>query len=139
MCRLRGKRFRWFLQIGGVELAQISRHALIDLRKSPLHLRAGEILIAIIDRLELAAVDRNARLREQAQLSTKRDELCANLADRSSVILAEIRNRLVVGNEPAEQPHDLNVASRLTLKSAARLHPIKVAADVKLQQHRRMI
>src|SRR5215831_15978018 len=70
MYRLRGKRFRWLLQIGGVELAQISRHTLIDLRKSPLHLRAGEILIAIIDRLELAAVDRNARLREQAQLST---------------------------------------------------------------------
>src|SRR5499433_4043134 len=36
------------------------------------------------------------------------DELRANLADRSSVVLAEIRNRLVVGDEPAEQPHDLN-------------------------------
>ena len=58
-----------------------------------------------------------------------------NLAHRSSVILAEIRNRLVVWNEPAEEPHDLNVASRLTLKSAARLHTIEVALDVKLQQH----
>ncbi len=139
MCRLRGECFPWLLQIGGVELAQISRHALIDLRKSALHLCEREILIAIIDRLELAAVDRNARLRAQAQLSTKGDELCANFADRSSVILAEIRNRLVVGIEPAEQPHDLNVASSLTLQSAARLHTIKVAVDVKLQQHRWMI
>src|SRR5262249_15090539 len=112
---------------------------IIDLCKSAFHLCAGEILISIIDRLELAAVDRNARLREQAQLSTKGDELRANLADRSSVILAEIRNRLVVGNEPAKQPHDLNVASRLTLQSAARLHTIKVAVDVKLQQHRWVI
>src|SRR5215475_10945923 len=85
MCRLRGKRFRWLLQIGGVELAQISRHTLIDLRKSALHLCPREILIAIIDRLELAAVDRNPRLREQAQISAKGDELRTNLADRSSV------------------------------------------------------
>src|SRR5262249_18636946 len=112
---------------------------IIDLCKSAFHLCAGEILISIIDRLELAAVDRNTRLREQAQLSAKGNELRANLADCSSVILAEIRNRLVVGTEPAEQPHDLNVASRLTLKSAARLHAIEVAIDVKLQQHRWMI
>src|SRR5215831_12744310 len=132
MCRLRGKRFRWLLQIGGVELAQISRHALIDLRKSALHLCAGEILVAIIDRLELAAVDRDARLREQAQLSAKGDELGANLAYCSSVVLAEIGDRLVVGSEPPEQPHDLNVASGLTFESAARLNPIEVAVDVEL-------
>ena len=52
---------------------------LLDLRKSALHLRAGEILVAIIDRLELTAADRTARLREQAQLSTKGDEPCANV------------------------------------------------------------
>src|ERR1700757_3537447 len=39
--RLRGKRFRRLLQIGGVKLAQIPRHTLIDLRKAALHLRAG--------------------------------------------------------------------------------------------------
>src|SRR6202040_2294046 len=55
--RLRSEGFRWFLQVGGVELAQIPRHALLDLSKPALHLRAREILVAIVDRFELAAVD----------------------------------------------------------------------------------
>ena len=54
--RLRSEGFRWFLQVGGVELAQIPRHALLDLSKPALHLRAGEILVAIVDRFELIAL-----------------------------------------------------------------------------------
>jgi hypothetical protein len=43
------------------------------------------------------------------------------LADRRPVILAEIGNRLVMGNQPTGGPHHLNVAGSLTLKPAARL------------------
>ena len=121
------------------ELAQIPRHALLDLSKPALHLRAREILVAIVDRFELAAVDGDARLRQKAYLSANGDELRAHLAYRRPVILAEIGNRLVIGNQPGREPHHLNVAPGLTLEPAARLNAVEIAVDVQLQQHRGMI
>src|SRR5215208_5128715 len=139
MRRLDGKGLRWLLQVGRVELAKIARHALLDLRQAALHLRAREVLVAVVDRLELAAVNRHARLRQQADLSAERHKLRTHLADRRSVILAEIGNRLVIGNQPTAEPHDLNVAASLSFKSAARLKPVEITVDVELEQHRRMI
>src|ERR1700730_5844678 len=137
--RLRSEGFRWFLQVAGVELAQISRHALLDFRIPRASLRAREILVAMVDRFELAAVDGDARLRQKAYLSANGDELRAHLTYRRPVILAEIGNRLVIRNQPTGEPHHLNVAARLTLKPAARLNPIEITVNVELQQHRRMV
>ena len=117
-------RLRWLLQIGSVELAQITRHALIDLRQPALHLGAREVLVTVVDRLELAAVDRDARQCQQAQLPAKNNELSAHLADGGPVILAEIGNRLVIGNEAAGQPQHFNIATSLALQPTARLNPI---------------
>src|ERR1700730_352933 len=139
MRRLDGKRFRWFLQVGRVELAQVPRHALIDLCQAALHLRAREVLVAVVDRFELAAVNCDAGLRQQTDHSAKGDKLRTHLADRRSVILAEIGNRLVIGSQPNGEPHDFNVAARLTLKPTARLNSVEITEDVELQQHRRMI
>ena len=61
------------------------------------------------------------------------------LPDGTAIVLAEVGNRLVIGSEPARQPHHLNVAPGLTLQPAARLDPIEIAVDVELQQYRRMI
>jgi hypothetical protein len=47
------------------------------LSKPALHLRAREILVAIVDRFELAAVDGDARLRQKTYLSANGDELAA--------------------------------------------------------------
>src|SRR5260221_1553192 len=105
------------------------------LSEAALHLRTREILVAVVDRFELTAVDGNARFRQQAHLSAKCDELRAHLAYRRPVILAEISNRLVIGNKPAREPHDFNVAGGLTLKPAARLNPIEIAVDVELQRY----
>src|SRR5262245_53006605 len=139
MRRPRGQRFRWLLQAGGIELAQIPCHALFDLSQPALHLRSREILVAAVHRLELAAVNGHARAGQQAQLSAKGDELHAHLAYRTPAILAEISNRLVIGNQPAGEPHHLNVAPSLAFKSAARLDSIEVAVDVELQEYRWMI
>src|SRR3984957_12175203 len=65
--------------------------------------------------------------------------MSTHFADGSAIVLAEVGNRLVIGDEPASQPHHLNVAPGLVLKPPARLHPIEIAVNVKLQQHRRMI
>src|SRR5204862_948391 len=87
----------------------------------------------------LAAVNGDARHRQQPKLPAKRDKPRTHFADRKAVILAEISNRLVIGNQPTCQPHHLNVAASLALKPAARLNPTEVAVDVELKQHRRMI
>src|SRR6266480_1635842 len=137
--RLRSEGFRWVLQVGGVELAQIPRHALLDLSKPALHLRAREVLVAVVDRLELAAIDGDARCRQKAYLSANGDELRAHLADRRPVILAEIGDRLVIGNQPTGEPHDLHVATGLTFKPAARLNPIEITVGVELQKDRRTV
>src|SRR5215471_12186839 len=139
MRRPRRKRFRWLLPIGGVELAQIARHALLDLLQPALHLRTREILVARVHRLELAAVNRHARARQQTKLSAKRNEPRTYLADRRAVILAEVSNRLVIGNQSTGEPHHLNVAPTLTLEPTARLNAIEIAVDVQLQQDRGMV
>src|SRR5262249_30744436 len=63
----------------------------------------------------------------------------ADLADGATVVLPEIRNRLVIRDQPAREPHHLDVAPGLTLQPAARLNPVEIAVDVELQKDRRMI
>src|SRR6516165_1461072 len=121
---LRRQLFRWFLQVGRVELRKIASYALFQLGAASLHLPAREVLVAGIDGLKLAAVDRNARLREQAHQAAQFDKLYADLLDRWSTVLAEVGYRLVIGNQPARQPHHLHIAPCLTLKPPARLNPI---------------
>jgi hypothetical protein len=75
----------------------------------------------------------------KAYLSANGDELCAYLAYRRPIILAEIGNRLVIRNQPTGEPHHLNIAPALALKPAARLNPIEITIDVELEHHRRMV
>src|ERR1700704_5739602 len=138
--RLGCARQRRLLPIRAVQLVQIASDALLDLRQAPLHLGAREVLVSVVHRLELAAIDRNAGfLREQAHRAAERNEPSADPPDGTAVVLAQIRNCLVIGNKAAGEPHYLNVASGLTLEPAARLNPVEVAVDVELQQYRWMI
>ena len=109
------------------------------MRAPAIDLPSCKIAISIIDRFELAAVDRDARLRQQTHLSTEIDEARARPADRRAIVLAEIGNHLVIGNEPSEQPYDFQVAAGLALKPPARLNPIEIPVNVKLQKNRRVV
>jgi hypothetical protein len=60
-----------FLPVGRIELLQIAPDALLYLRHAPLHLGPREVLVAVVHRFELAAVNRHAGLREQAQGTTE--------------------------------------------------------------------
>src|SRR3984893_13453861 len=121
------------------ELLQIARDALLDLRHSPLHLGAREILVPIIDRLELAAVDRDASFDEEAHGAAEHNKPAANLADSQAVVLAENGDCLVISNTTRRQPHVLHVAPGLALKPSARLAPVQIVVNVKLQEDRGMI
>ena len=139
MLRLHSKGLGWLMAVSCVELAQIACHALFELRPPPLHLGTREVPVAIVHRLELAAVDRHARRGQQAHPAAQIDEAGANLTDRFAIVLAEIGNRLVIGDQAAREPHHFDIAARLALEPAARLNPIEITVDVELQQHRRMI
>ncbi len=45
----------------------------------------------------------------------------------------------MIRHQAAGQPHDLDIASGLPLKAAARLDPVEIAVDIELQENRRMI
>jgi hypothetical protein len=51
---------------GRVELCKIMHHALLQLGAAPLHFPASEVLVPVVHRFELAAINGNARFREQA-------------------------------------------------------------------------
>src|SRR6266508_3899751 len=114
-------------------------NALLNLRHAPLHLRPGKVLVSVVYRLELAAIDRDAHLPKQAHSSAKKDEPGAHLTNRPAIVLAEVGNRLVVRNKATRQPHHLDVASSLALEPPAGLNPIEVAVDIELQQDRWMV
>ncbi len=138
-CYLRGQRLRRLLSVGRVKLAQIARDALLQLSTPPLHLRPREVLVPVVHGFELAAIDGDARCHEKTHLSAEFDEARTDLAQRQAIVFAEVRDRLVVRSKPTEQPHDLQIASGLSFEPPARLHPVQIAVNVKLQENRRMI
>ena len=93
----------------------------------------------VVDRLELAAVNRHASLREQAHRPAQHDETGANLADGATAVLAEIGDRLVIWRKAPRQPHYLDITLAFPLKAAARLNAVEVAVNIKFQQTGRMI
>jgi hypothetical protein len=125
--------------VGGVHRPQVTLDALFDLCHAPLHLGAGEVLVAVVDRLELGSIDGHDGLREQLQFAAQNDELATHAADRRSIVLTEVGNGLEVRPQAAGEPHQLDVALGLTLQAAARLDAIEVTVDVDLQQHRGVV
>jgi hypothetical protein len=75
------ERLGGLLPVGGVELLQVARDARLDLGPSPRHLGAREVAVAVVHRLELAAVDRHAGGGQVAHRAAQPDEACADLAD----------------------------------------------------------
>jgi hypothetical protein len=104
--------------------------------QAPLHLGFGEILVTVVYCLELAAVDRHARVTKEVKTPAYQNERAADFANRLAVVLAEIRNGLEVRHQVAGQPH---IALALPLKPSARLDAIEISVNVDLQQWRWMI
>jgi hypothetical protein len=57
----------------------------------------------LVHRLELATIDRDARCRKQTDLPAELDEACAHLANGMTAALPEVRNRLVIGDQAAQE------------------------------------
>ena len=63
-----------------------------------------KFLSRLFDRLELAAVNRDAGLREQAHRAAQCDKMSTNFADGSAIVLAEVGNRPLPASLPPSCP-----------------------------------
>lgn len=111
----------------------------LQMRKTVGDLALGEVLVAVVDRLELTAIDGHAVALQRADPAAEFYELRAGLANGSTIHSHEIRNGLVIRHQPPEQAHYLDIAPSLALQPAAGGDPVEIAIDEQLQQHRRMV
>ncbi|MBS1170729.1 MAG: hypothetical protein H6R01_1647 [Burkholderiaceae bacterium] len=84
------------LAIRSIECIHVTLDTLVNLRKAFCNLALREVAIMCINRLELAAVDCDHCICEQANLSTKNNKLSANAANPGSIIPAKICNGLEI-------------------------------------------
>ena len=95
------------------------RNALLDLLHARGELAVGEVLVTVVDRLELAAVDGHCGVGKQLHLPAQQDELAADPADRLAVVAAEVSDGLEVGHQPTREPDQFHVALGLTFEPTA--------------------
>src|SRR6516165_2963310 len=84
------------ITIGAIELGEVASNALLQLLLSGLELMWCEVLVPVVHRLELAAIDHHERLTEEANAAVQLDELGAHLAHLSPGGPAEVGDRLEV-------------------------------------------
>ncbi len=137
--RYAGTQYRCGFPVCTVELIQILSDCLLQVLHSHLDLVPREVLVPRVDRLELAAVNRDHRLGEQVHLAAQHHEPRAHLADRQAVVSSEVGNRLEVGHQPPGQPDQLDVALGLALQASTRLDAVQVPVNVDLQERRRVV
>ena len=111
-----------------------SGNAGLDLLDALGHLGDGEVLVAIVDGLELGAVDGNDRPGEQVELPAQHDKLRTRRTDGRSIVAAKVGNGLEVRHQATGQPHQLEVALGLAFQPPARLNAVEIAVDVDLEQ-----
>jgi hypothetical protein len=82
------------LPIGSVERSQVTADARLNVSHSPLQFGTGEIAVAVVDRLELAADDGDQIFSEQSQLLTQHNELATGASDRLVIVFPEVGDSL---------------------------------------------
>src|SRR5271156_655257 len=120
MARLGFETLGRLLPVRGVELLPIAGDTVLDLRHATLHLRLREVLVTVVHRLELAAVNRNAGFGEQAHGATEGNKLRADFTDGAAIVLAEVGNRPVIGGTRRPVSH-ITSTSRPSSCSSRRL------------------
>src|SRR6185369_11839743 len=114
------------LAVGTIELGEVAIDAVLELLPSHLDLANAEVLVPVVDRLELAAIDRDDAVGEQLQPSAQQDELATDVADGGAVVLAEVGDGLEVGGQATGEPHQFDVALCLAFQASARLDLVEV-------------
>ena len=121
-----------------INLFEIAADTLFQLCQPCLKLAVGEVLVPVINRLEIAAIDGDG-FTEEVELAAKNDKLTADSADRLSVVLADVGNRLEVRRQPTTEPDQSEVALGFPLQAAARLDAVEIAVNVEIDERCRVV
>ena len=116
-----------------VHLAQVAVRALVGLLQLPFELGAREVAARVVHALDAGAIDRHQLAAVEVEFAAKPDEVAKHLPERVPVVAPEVRDRLEVGLEPAQQPDHFKIAVRLGLQAATRTDAVQVTVDVQLQ------
>ena len=114
-------------------LFQVPGSAVFKMTDPQLHLPRSEIAVPVVDRLEFAAINRHACTCQNANLAAQLDKPGTGLADRRAVVLSEVGDCLVIGRQPAGQPHHFDIAASFPFQSTAGWNPVEVSVDEELQ------
>jgi hypothetical protein len=71
-------------------------HPSLEPPQVSLHLRLGKVPVAVIDSLELAAINGDKLLREQVKIPAQQHELPTDVSYADAIVIAEVGNRLEV-------------------------------------------
>ena len=93
----------------------------------------GEVPVARVHGLEPAAVDGHDASGQETDLPAEHHEVPAGRAKRIPVLASEVGDRLKVGCEAADQPHQFDIAAGLPLQAPAGRDLVQVAVQVELQ------
>ena len=99
--------------IGSLQLLEETIQTRLNLRQAALHLGPREVPVAVIDGLELAAVDNHQRLGKEVQTTAQDNKLTTHAANRLFVVLAKVGYCLVVRHQTTGEPHQFHVAGPL--------------------------
>ena len=127
-------RLNLIILVGVIQLLEILRHALVTLGHRHGELGFGEVALPAVHGLDPRAVNRDQLTSEQIELPAQHHKFPEYLTKRRPVVAPEIRDRLEVWRQAAQQPDHFEIAPRFDLQAAAGTHPIEVAIDVKLQE-----
>ena len=127
---------------GGVVRRQrlaILLDVMIDTRKL-----LGQPLLRLDARLarvamEEGAVDRHELAAQKVEFAQQKYKFPVRRLERRPVIPAEVGDGPVAGRQPPEQPHQLQIALRLSFEATRGADPIKVTVKIGLQQVRRIV
>ena len=111
-------RFLRLFSITIVQLGQVLRDVLLQLRLLAFELLDAQVLAQRGHRLEFAAVDGHQVTGDQPYLAAELYERFARCLKGRAIVLAKISDGLEVRCQAAEQPHHLDIALALGLQSA---------------------
>jgi hypothetical protein len=93
-----------------------------------------KVAVLVVDRLDAGSVDRQQLATVEVEPAAQQHELAEHRFEGAAIVASEVRDRLEVGLEAAQQPDDLDIALGLPLQPPTRSNPVQIAVDVELQE-----
>lgn len=132
--RLAPGRSRRLPRVNLVEFAQIAAYSLAKGFSLGRQVALADNRLARGHRAQLGTVNCHCLARDQSFCSRELDERRRALDQGRGLRAAKAGNRFVVGREPAQHPHHLDVAQAFALQPPRRPYAVEIAIHIQLEQ-----